>query len=141
MKARSAGKAATSPSDLIVPGRWTRVGFLCDRLRVRLLVDGREVASAETGGPIESDMQAPLTIGSRREPMRGWVDEMRIFRLVPGEGVELPEGMSFVSGASTIVFRRGGTLDPEVHKGPVTVRFRMPDRTEEVTVGLLGMIL
>ena len=74
--------------------------------------------------------------------MRGWADEARVYRTVPGEDVRLPDGMTIdQSTPGRVVYRRGGALDPEIHKGPVTLRFKVDDRTEEVTVGVLGMIL
>jgi hypothetical protein len=61
--------------------------------------------------------------------------------MVPGEGVELPDGMTVESAEPVLVFREGGTLDPEVHRGPVSLRFLLPGGEESVIVGWLGMIV
>lgn len=128
--------------DPIPKGRWTRVGLLYDRYRFQLLRDGRAVASVEESRPLMTDRGAPLTIGASGRPFQGSIDEVRVFRIVPGEPVELPQGMSFDGeGSPRIVYRAGGSLDPEVHKGPVTVRVRHGDEVEELTIGILGMIL
>jgi prepilin-type N-terminal cleavage/methylation domain-containing protein len=132
---------ATAEQDGLGVGRWSRAGILYDRRRLVVLKDGREVASVAESLPLESDPAKPLTIGTSREPIRGWVDEMRIYRMIPGEGVELPEGMSFEATTPSLVFREGGTLDPEFHRGPVTLRLHLPGGEEAITVGWLGMIL
>jgi len=133
--------SVSAESETIPPSRWTRVGLLYDRRRLRLLVDGREAASLEASGPLEGDPEASLTLGTSREPIRGWVDEAQIFRMVPGEGVELPEGMTILEAPSEIVFRQGGSLDPETHRGPVTLRFTLPGGEETVTLGWMGTVL
>ena len=121
--------------------RWTRVGILYDRFRFQLVRDGRVVASIDETAPLASDRGAPLTVGSRRERFRGFADEARIYRMLSGEEVLFPEGMKLESGPTMLVYRTGGALDPEVHKGPETIRFRLPDRVTDLTVGILGMIL
>lgn len=128
--------------DPIPMGRWTRVGLIYDRFRFQIVRDGRVVASVDETRPLRPDRGSSLTIGGRSVPFHGWIDEARVFRMVPGEAVVLPEGMTIDGEAATsVVYRRGGSLDPEVHKGPVTLRFKIADKVEELNVGVLGMIL
>jgi len=135
--------AITAEGDDPLPvDRWVRVGLEYDRRELRLVRDGRRVAAVAESEPLRSDASASLTIGTTRSPIAGRVDEARIYRMVPGEGVELPEGMTLEAAEPIeIVYRRGGSLDPEVHPGPVTLRFRLPEGEETVVIGALGMIL
>jgi len=131
-----------SADEGIPAGRWTRVGLLYDRYRFQLVRDGRAVATEAESRPLRPDRRAPLTLGSPRASFTGTLDEARIFRMVPGEDYVLPEGMQLdESGPKMLVFRTGGALDPEVHRGPVTLRLLSGERSDEITVGVLGMIL
>jgi len=120
--------------------RWIRLGLLSDARRVSVLVDGVEVASSSLESPIAFAPGAVLAVGSGAAPIRGRVDELRLFSLGSREVFELKGDVQLLGASRLIAFDRGGKLSQARHSGPETIQLDTPGGMETLEVGLLGSV-
>lgn len=139
----AAGEAiAKTPPGLVPPGRWTRVGFIYDRLALTVLVDGLPRATRAAGEHVKRDA-SPLVISSRTETFLGKIDELKVGAVSSGAGEPLPKDVALALPFPRVALRftGEGMLDPVYHRGAVTVGLRFPDGAKrDVTVGPYGTV-
>ncbi len=99
-------------------GRWHHLSFLYDCRRIRIFIDGLEVASVAESGKMESGIEETIFISDRKRGFEGKIDELRISALRPSEIIALPKGVEFAPGVGEIYFNAAGNLDPLFHAGP-----------------------
>jgi len=141
--AKDAGEAiATTPPGCVPPNRWSRVGFVYDRLALTVLVDGVPRASKVATDFVRREI-APLTISSKSDSFLGLIDELRVGAIVPGDGEALPKDVAFARAAGRVAvrFTGEGMLDPAFHHAAVPVALRFPEgEIREVVVGPYGTV-
>lgn len=123
------------------PGRWSLLEIVYDRVALRILVDGLEVAQTAESAPVWK-VDDPLTLGSSRRPYNGAIDCLVVAVAVPEEPVALPVDARFDAGTlKEIVFEAAGGLDRRVHPEPVFLHVDFEDGTREtVSVGTFGTV-
>ncbi len=144
------GKQQVESPEPIPFGRWTHVELVYDTEALRLLLDGREVATwrpkpGEAPPRPEPDASAPLRVGDPRRPFAGRVDQFRVSEVFREEPHRAPVGVEIVAPATTarrITFLGSGGLDPRRHFRPemITLRSTVTGKVETVEVGLTGEI-
>lgn len=138
----SAGQViAQSELGVLRPGRWSRLEIVYDRVALRILVDGLEVAATPESAPVWM-VDEPLTLGSNRRPFAGAIDNLVIAVAVQGEPVVLDVSVTLPADTPReVVFEAGGGLDRRVHAEPVFVHLDFDDGTREtVSVGTFGTV-
>jgi hypothetical protein len=139
---KSAGKAVleTSPG-VLAPNRWNRVLVTYDRAKLRVFVDGLEVAGLDEEGDVVP-VRAKMVLGGGQRPWEGALDGL-VISAVGAEGdFKLPEGVQFAADVPTeIAFDAGGGLDRAQHEGPVLIGLEYDDgREDTVRVNLYGTV-
>ncbi|MCI0343392.1 MAG: prepilin-type N-terminal cleavage/methylation domain-containing protein, partial [Planctomycetales bacterium] len=143
---RLEGKQQVESPEPITPGRWTHVELAYDTEALRLLLDGREVATwrpkpGEAPPRPAPDASSPLRVGDPRRPFAGRVDQFRVSEVFREEPHRAPAGVEIVGSATTarrITFLGSGGLDPRRHFRPerITLRSTITGKVETVDVGL-----
>lgn len=127
--------------DVILPlGRWSRVGLMKNSVNVSILFDGLEVESAPVDGHLGYILNTPLSMGAEKGPIRGAIDEIRLYSLATQETFKLPENVSLVGPNQIVSFDRGGRLNASVHAGPTWVELRSETKEYRVEVGIMGSV-
>lgn len=132
--------AETEPG-VLRPNQWAQVEIVYDRVALRILVDGLEVANTAEDAPVW-EIDSTLTIGSNRRPYSGVIDGLVLAVVVAEEPFVLPEDVSFAENTPTeVMFQSGGSLDRRKHEEPVyvTLEFEGGD-AETLTVGTFGTV-
>lgn len=123
------------------PGRWTAVTLRYDRRELSLLADG--VLLGTLGEDRELwEATGPLVLGDARERWEGALDQVVLATVVAADEYALPAAVRFTEATPDLVrFLAGGTLDPALHAGPVTVGLAFDDGgAEELRVNLFGTV-
>ena len=125
----------------LAAGRWTELGLVYDRARLRLLVDGFPVGIVEVTQRL-GVLTEPVVLGGRPRPFPGLVDELVLWSYERSEPIALPETVAWPSDAPAVVrFGPDGALDPLAHEGEVRIPLTYPDgTTQAVRVGRHGIV-
>lgn len=132
---------AQSAPGLVRPEHWARIEVVYDRVSLRILIDGLEVAVTEETAPVWK-IDSPLTIGSERRAYSGVVDSLVLSVVVAEEPVTLPLDAQFPADTpKQILFQSGGSLDRRVHEEPVILHVDFDNgERETVSVGTFGTV-
>lgn len=131
---------STAP-DRVPAGRWTRVEASYDGRRFRLAVEGQLSAYVDESVRV-APLAGPLVLSPSRNAFAGDVDSLSISAVVADDALELPPGVQLSENTpAQVVFRAGGSLDPDVHREPVRFTIEYEDgRKDVVTVNLFGTV-
>lgn len=121
-------------------GRWTRVGLLYDRKRLRIVIDGIEEVAVEERGALRCPPE-PVIFGSPTSRLEAKLDEIRISAVVAGEEAVLPKEVELLPGPSEVQFDAAGNLDPSVHAVPAVLTLQLDGGKKiPIEVGIYGTI-
>lgn len=123
------------------PGRWTRVTLSYDRRELSLFADG--VPLAARGEERELwNLSGPLVLGDPINAWRGALDQLVLSTVTADEEYALPPSVTFDPKTPNLVrFLAGGSLDPALHAGPVTIGLLFDDGArEDVLINPFGTI-
>ncbi|MEZ6016818.1 MAG: prepilin-type N-terminal cleavage/methylation domain-containing protein [Planctomycetota bacterium] len=133
--------AVRSGSGALRVGRWTLVTLRYDRRELTLLADG--VPLARRGEERELwNLGGPMTLGDAQKRWAGALDQVVLATVTAADEYQLPPSVTFAPGTPGMIrFLAGGTLDPGLHAGPVTIQLQFDDgATDQVLVNLFGTI-
>jgi prepilin-type N-terminal cleavage/methylation domain-containing protein len=132
-----ANRVAIAMSDGAIPeARWSKIGLLWDGASLTLLVNDYPLAR-KAGKATLAMGSSPLTIGTKENPLDGWVDEVRVDALIEDSRFIMPDVLT-VSGPAEVRWDDTGALDPAINPAAVTITIKSPIDTATVTVDLLG---
>lgn len=122
-------------------GRWTRIEVSYDGRTLRAWIDGVLAAYVDEDAQV-APMSGPLVLSPSREAFAGAIDALSIAATVADEPLELPVGVTFPQGTpAEIVFRAGGSLDPDVHREPVRLFLESGEgRRDSIVVTTFGTV-
>ena len=141
LEGRAAGVTVRNPEVLLNLYRWVRVGFLFSEPCVAVFMDGAVCAEDEP-----ADFRMPETqeaqLSSLRHSLRGEMDEARLARVVR---LTRWQGRRFrLDLSDTLVawYTPEGTLDPDVHTGPLAINLKSEtdDATCTITIDTSGEV-
>ncbi|MEQ8762688.1 MAG: LamG-like jellyroll fold domain-containing protein [Planctomycetota bacterium] len=134
---------AISEGPAIAPGRWSKVSMIYDRFRLRLFVDGREVASVaeQEGLEMAPEPEAPFTVGGEAGSMVGRIDAVRLALAVRGDDGPIPQSVTLLGNDRQVHLDARGNLDPEFHTEPVDIDLRLKTGAmRHLRIGWMGTI-
>jgi type II secretory pathway pseudopilin PulG len=130
--------------------RWNHVEMQFDLDGIKILINGAECGTWEPTAEerplrIVPDEGAGITIGSKRNGLRGRIDHVRVADFDVEERETVPKGVAFDQAgtiAQRITFLPSGRLDPRLHDRTevITLRSTRTKKLETVRIGLEGGI-
>ncbi len=135
------GKVVKTPTEVMIPLKWSHVEVVYDQRTLTIAVDG--VFMGEVGATSElvrSDKA--FTVGGKRSSFVGRVDEVRLSNIIRPEQISLPVGVVVADGPGTIRFDRQGLLDPIRHSQPIVLWLYSKRQSEwrKISVSRMGRV-
>ncbi|HTF56256.1 MAG TPA: LamG-like jellyroll fold domain-containing protein [Planctomycetota bacterium] len=137
---------ANSETHLIPRESWIYLQAVYNGREIKILLNGAEVGTKPCRHTWKS--AAPLIVGSRKDGIAGYIDEVRLSLVVPHDTYalppevefDLPKGSKVQDGEFIIAFDNAGRLDGARHPQELTLTLHSPVASRTIVVTRQGLI-
>jgi len=146
IQVRVGGVTANSETHLIPRESWVYLQAVYNGREIKILLNGAEVGTKLCRHTWKS--AAPLIVGSRKDGIAGYIDEVRLSLVVPHDTYalppevefDLPQGSKVQDGEFIIAFDNAGRLDGARHPQELTLTLHSPVASRTIVITRQGLI-
>jgi prepilin-type N-terminal cleavage/methylation domain-containing protein len=130
-----------TPAGVLQADSWNRVLVTYDQARLRIFIEGLEVARLDEEGEV-TPVTSKMVLGGGQRPWSGSMDSLVINAVGGEQDAVLPRGVSFAPDTPReIVFDGNGGLDRAQHEEPLVIELLFDDgRRDTIRVNLYGTV-